>query len=279
MNPKAPQIHGTLKLHIQNKPIRPIVNWKGSPGYKLCKHLNTLLNNTLILPYTFKVQNSHSIIQSLQNIEIDENTKLCSFDIENMYTNIPTSELKNVIKNIVDQNHNMSNIENDELLNLLNFILEQNYFQFKNKFYKQNDGLAMGAPTSAILADTVIQYLEHKIISQILKKHQIIDYYRYVDDILIIYNEQDTNIQSTLDKFNNIHPKIKFTIEQESLNMIHCLDLTITKNTIDWHSIYIGNPPLQTPLYPVIHAIPTNSKSSNKVLNKWHEHIPSYQHQ
>jgi hypothetical protein len=121
-----------------------------------------------------------------------------------MYTNIPTSELKYIIKNIVDQNHNMSNIENDELLNLLNFILEQNYFQFKNQFYKQNDGLAMGAPTSAILADTFIQYPEHTVIYQILKKHQIIDYYRYVDDILIIYNEQHTNIQSTLDEFNII---------------------------------------------------------------------------
>jgi hypothetical protein len=54
-----------------------------------------------------------------------------------MYTNIPTLELKNIIKNIIDQNHNMSNAEKDELLNLLNLILEQNYFQFKNQFYKQ----------------------------------------------------------------------------------------------------------------------------------------------
>jgi hypothetical protein len=124
-----------------------------------------------------------------------------------------------------------------------------------------HQALAMGPPTSAILADTFIQYLEHKIIYQIFKKHQIIDYYQYVDDIPIIYNEQHTNILSTLDEFNKIHPKIKFAIEQESLNMINYLDLTITKNTkISIQYIYIGNPPLQTPLYPVIHAIPTNTK-------------------
>jgi hypothetical protein len=193
----------------------------------LGKHLNTLLNNTLTLPHTFNVQNSYSLTQSLQDIEIDENTKLCSFDIENMYTNIPTTELKNMIKNTVDQNYSMSNLEKDELLNLLN--LKQNYFQFKNQFYKQNDGLAMGAPTSAILAETFVQYLEHTVIYQILKKHQIIDYYRYVDDILIIYNEQHTNIHDTLEEFNNIHPNIKFTMEQESLNRINYLDLTITK--------------------------------------------------
>jgi nucleoside-specific outer membrane channel protein Tsx len=73
----------------------------------------------------------------------------------------------------------------------------------------------MGAPTSAILAGTFMQFLEHTVIYQILKKHQIIDYYRYVDDILIIYNEQHTNIRNTLDKFNNIRQKIKFTMEQD----------------------------------------------------------------
>jgi hypothetical protein len=146
-----------------------------------------------------------------------------------MYTNIPTSELRNIIKNIVDQNYCMSNVEKDELLSLLNLILEQNYFQFKNQFYKQNDGLAMGAPTSAILAETFVQYLEHTVIYQILKKHQIIDYYRYVHDILIIYNKQYTNIRNTHDEFNNIHHKIKFTMEQKSLNKINYLDLTITR--------------------------------------------------
>jgi hypothetical protein len=87
----------------------------------------------------------------------------------------------------------------------------------------------MGAPTSAILAETFIQYLDHTIIYRILRKHQIIDYYCYVDDILIIYNEQRTNIKNTLDEFNNIHQKIKFTMEQETLNKISHLDLTIIK--------------------------------------------------
>jgi hypothetical protein len=31
MNPRAPQIHGTIKLHKQDRPIRPIVNWREKP--------------------------------------------------------------------------------------------------------------------------------------------------------------------------------------------------------------------------------------------------------
>jgi hypothetical protein len=40
--------------------------------------------------------------------------------------------------------------------------MEQNYSQFKQKYYKQTDGLAMGASASAILAKTYIQNMEHR---------------------------------------------------------------------------------------------------------------------
>jgi hypothetical protein len=38
-------------------------------------------------------QNSSNVIQNLKNTKIDENTEICSFDIGNMYTNIPTTEV------------------------------------------------------------------------------------------------------------------------------------------------------------------------------------------
>jgi hypothetical protein len=41
----------------------------------------------------------------------------------------------------------------------------------------------MEAPTSAVLAETFIQYLEHTKLIKILNKRQIIDYHRSVDDI------------------------------------------------------------------------------------------------
>jgi hypothetical protein len=59
--------------------------------------------------------------------------------------------------------------------------------QFKQKYFKQTDGLALGAPTSAILAEAYIQNMEHKQIYAILTKRQIIGHFRYVDAILLIY--------------------------------------------------------------------------------------------
>jgi hypothetical protein len=59
-----------------------------------------------------------------------------------------------------------------------------------------------------------------------LQKHQI-DYHRYVDDILIIYDETHANIQDTLHDFNNIHSNIQYTMETAINNKLNYLDITI----------------------------------------------------
>jgi hypothetical protein len=117
-----------------------------------------------------------------------------------------------------------------EIEQLTNLIIEQNYFEIDSKFYYQSEGLAMGAPSSAFfLAEIYLQFLEHNQIMQLLKKHKIISYHRYVDDILIIYDTTNTNINNTLTDFNNIHHKIQFTIENEQNSLINFLDLTVTR--------------------------------------------------
>jgi len=37
MNPSAPTIKGLIKLHKQDQPIRPVVNWRNAPAYKLAQ--------------------------------------------------------------------------------------------------------------------------------------------------------------------------------------------------------------------------------------------------
>jgi hypothetical protein len=50
----------------------------------------------------------------------------------------------------------------------------------------------MGAPTSAFLAEVLIQYLEHTKIMEILNGHRIVDHFRYVDDILFAIRTPQT---------------------------------------------------------------------------------------
>jgi hypothetical protein len=130
-----------------------------------------------------------------------------------MYTNIPRDEVINIIEDTL-KNNTRTPRPYKTRTTLLKATLEQNYLQFNNEFYKQNDGLAVGVPTSAILAKIFIQYLEHTKIIKILNEHHVIDYCRYVDDILIVYDARSTGIDNTSTDFNTIHPQVHFTIEK-----------------------------------------------------------------
>jgi hypothetical protein len=135
-------------------------------------------------------------MNNLEKLHTDDSIKLCSFDITNMYTNIPINETKQIISEVLNNNRRPK-IEKQEIESLLNTIFEHNYFQFNDQFHKHDEGLPMGAPTSAFIAETFIQHLEHNKLIKILNKYKNFDYHRYADDILILYNENNTNINST----------------------------------------------------------------------------------
>jgi hypothetical protein len=67
----------------------------------------------------------------------------------------------------------------------------------------------------------------------------LVGYFRYVDDIVVVYNKDVTDIDVFLHQFNNLTPKLKFTIEKETDRKLHFLDITITRGiekfTIDVH--------------------------------------------
>jgi hypothetical protein len=226
MNPEAPPILGRIKLHKENKSIRPIVNWQNSLSYKLGKLVTKLLKDKIQLPNVFSVVNSKELIHNLKRIKTQQNTKVCSFNIKNMYTNIPQNELIHIIRETLEYNSTSDN-QKQKLIILVEAILNQNYLQHMNQQYKQDKGLAMGAPTSAILAEIFLQHQAHNHIVDILQKHNVIDYYRYVNDILIIYNEDNTNIDNTLNEFNSIHPNIQYMIEKQNNNTLNYLDISI----------------------------------------------------
>jgi hypothetical protein len=73
----------------------------------------------------------------LKTIELNSNTKMCSFDIENMYTNIPRKHIMNITNNILENNTEIQSKIRKEIIYILKVITEQNYFQFDQKYYKQ----------------------------------------------------------------------------------------------------------------------------------------------
>jgi hypothetical protein len=66
MNPTAPRIHATIRLHEMNMPTRPIIKWKNAPSYELAKHLEKVLHNYQNLPYIYNERNSTHLMTDLK---------------------------------------------------------------------------------------------------------------------------------------------------------------------------------------------------------------------
>jgi len=72
LNPATPTIRGLIKIHKHEAPIRPTVNWKNAPVYKLAKLQMKELQTHIPLPYTFNVKNTVQLINDLANIPYNQ---------------------------------------------------------------------------------------------------------------------------------------------------------------------------------------------------------------
>ena len=143
-----------------------------------------------------KISNNHSIknnidfINKLKSIKLRSNYKIASFDIVDLYTNVPVQETLTILKaNLI--NAKICNSEEiNDLVNLLEVVLYQNYFTFNNNYYIQKKSLAMGSPLSGLLADIYLNHYENMYLLNNVNKlsGKIISYTRYVDDTFIIFN-------------------------------------------------------------------------------------------
>jgi hypothetical protein len=127
----------------------------------------------------------------------------------------------------------ISNIEDktkEDIVKIAKVIVEQNSIHFQDTIYVKDEGLAMGAPTSSIFSEIYLQYIENTKIFKLLLRHKFEGYFRYVDDILIMYKEDRTSLHNVLDDFSSLILIMKFTLEKKENNKINFLDITIAKD-------------------------------------------------
>jgi hypothetical protein len=106
----------------------------------------------------------------------------------------------------------------------------------------QNYGIAISATSSNMIAEIFLQHTENLHIANLTNKHSIVNYFRYVDVILITFDSNQTNIQALLKDFNAIHHNIQFTEEMEANCTINYLVFYIQKNPNSWITLIYRKP-------------------------------------
>jgi hypothetical protein len=81
------------------------------------------------------VKNTEHLINDLIEIHYEQELKFASFDITNMYTNVPMNELIHFIELMCVQ-HDIKEETKYEIMKISQTLIKQNYFQFQVTIYK-----------------------------------------------------------------------------------------------------------------------------------------------
>jgi hypothetical protein len=103
--------------------------------------------------------------------------------------------------------------------------------------------------------------MEHSHLPHLTNKHIIVNYCRYVDDILPILDSNHSNIQEILKDFNCIHPKLQFTAETEKEDhTLNFLDISIHRTPTSIKTAIFRKPTFTDTIIPFTSNHPAHHK-------------------
>ena len=88
---QRPRMYGLPKTH-KGTPLRPILSMTGSSHHELGKWLAGLLQPVFKRFSSHFISDSFTFAKTMQNLGIDPNVLMCSFDMSSLFTNVPLDE-------------------------------------------------------------------------------------------------------------------------------------------------------------------------------------------
>ena len=236
----CPRFFGQPKIHKPDIPLRPIVASRGGPTYNTAKHLTKILQ-PLVGNTPHHVTNSSQFVKHIQHLTLQPNDIMVSFDVVSLFTNVPTGEACFIAKERLQHDPTLCDrtaLSPCQIHDLLLTCVSSSSFRWRDKFFEQTAGTSMGSPLSPVLADMFMEDFESTAL--LTADHRPSTWLRYVDDTFIIWPHGPQDLQLFLAHLNDLHPSIKFTMEQEQGNSISFLDVKISRRTDGTlgHSVY-----------------------------------------
>ena len=208
----SPKYYGLPKVHKTGIPLRPIVSSVGSVSYETAKELSKILK-PLVGNTPYSVRNTKDFIHSIQDLRLQDDECMVSYDVEALFTSVPVKPAIAIIQKKLEADkdlHLRTTMSPKQIVSLLEFCLTNTYFTYQGKLYEQTDGTAMGSPISPIVANLFMEDLEIKALATSPHKPSL--WKRFVDDTFIIIKKAHKD--SLLQHLNSIDSNIKFTCEE-----------------------------------------------------------------
>ena len=170
------------------------------------------------------IKDTNDFLKKLRDLpDLPEDSIICTIDVVGLYPSIPNEEGLSFLRNTLDKRSN-KNVTTDTLIELAELVLQNNYFEFNERYLKQIRGTAIGTKFAPPYAIIYMAALEEDFLETLIKKPWL--WWRYIDDIFMIWQHGENELKIFLDKLNNFHPYIKFTCEH-SREKVNYLDVQV----------------------------------------------------
>jgi hypothetical protein len=84
-------------------------------------------------------------------------------------------------------------------------------------YFKLTQGIAMGLNFSSTVAEIYLKYVEELMVKHWMEMCEIMYYKRYVDDIIIIFDQNKTDEDTITNHMNNIHRYLEFKLNSSRI--------------------------------------------------------------
>ena len=238
-------LYGLPKIHKQNFstvfPFRPIFAAYNTPSFNLAKFLVPVLKP--LTTNRFTTDNSYSFVQDIIKIPNCNNYFMASFDVENLFTNVPVHETIEIILSnfFINSASNILGLSRKLFKQLLENSVLNSFFLFNGQLYRQKDGLGMGLPLGPTFANIFMCHHEVQWLEECPADFKPFLYRRYVDDTFVLFHDK-SHAALFLDYLNSKHQNIKFTLENECNNKLNFLDISIRKHSGNFETSVFRKP-------------------------------------
>ena len=148
LNSRIPRFYGIPKIHkpfTRLPPLRPIISQSASLLSRTAKFIDHVLQ-PIARAYPDYLQNSSSLICTLQDLHIPDEAILVTLDICNLYPSIPQTECLNIIYKELHNHKDILLFDPNLIIRLLHLNITNNFFTFGKCVFQQIKGLPWEHP-------------------------------------------------------------------------------------------------------------------------------------
>ena len=238
VEPRTPVFYGLPKIHKKFErlpPFRPIVSGCGS----VCERISNFVDyhlQALVKRNASFVKDTTDFCRKISNVKCKEGTILVSADVSALYTEIDHDDGIRACEIKLDERPDMERVRmpTHYIRQLLNIILKCNCFRFKEKYYHQQCGTAMGTPMAPGYANLFMNMVETQMLAEYEKITGLSPkiWLRFLDDIFIVWEhgpDELSKFQKFMQDFGE-HSKLKTTLKFtfESGQSVPFLDTSVS---------------------------------------------------